>query len=962
MLGSASTANGMQTMKTQGLPATLSAAEHPAASRLIPFSQQLKKTLLIALPLLAFFGLAILGYYSQQVAEVERHAHNMNQYANQVLSLKVRQILRNITGDARLLVNNPLLPRVLSNPRRADAQLLAEQWAKFCAQKRIYDQIRLLNLEGHEITRINLTTTGANIVARDQLQQKNSRYYFKEAISLPPGQIYLSPLDLNIENNEIEQPIKPMLRIAVSVVDENNNKIGLLVLNYLAANLMQEIDAYSVLVESKNLLLNQQGYYLHGVARDREWLFMYPEKNQSKGIFASDYADVWQHIKQNRQYQLTTDQGIFSFQWLSCDEVLDIPGSFSRQFVMVSLISSQQLMALKAPYREVALGASLLALPTILLFAAVTSHFRLREQSIFDRLRNTEANQRLILESVGEGILGIDATGRLTFANSCAERLTGYLLNEMLGRPLHSLIHICENNHGQHAEKACPLQQSLINGQPHHAEGDIFLRKNGNTFPVEYTCNPIIKNGRHQGGVVSFFDITARKQAEQRIAYLVLYNPLTDLPNKRLLLDRLEQQVATARTNNQISALLYIDIDRFKQINDAMGHDSGDKILIETAQRLQYITQEGDTIAHIGSDEFALLLANHTIDEENMAHSAQITADDVMLILQQPYYLERDSIRLTVSIGITLFPFGDETASSILAQADTAVASAKQDGCYTTRFFRSEMEHATKEWLHIHNRMLEAVAHDAFSLVYQPKVEKHGRLIGIEALLRWNDHDLGIVKPVDFIPIAEQSGLILQISEFVMSRVCRQIKEWSDTGLINAVGRIAINISPKQISEKNFVNYILEHVNQAGIPANILELEITEQSLLDNTAAIQDKLQTLREHGINFSIDDFGTGYSSLAYLQQLPLDRLKIDRAFITDVDKIHDRQSIVDAIIFLAKSLTIDVIAEGVETQEEMNYLLKAGCLEFQGYYFHRPLSSEHMTRLLHKHITRSNNPAIA
>lgn len=949
-------------MKNQGSPPSLGAASHPTADGVIPLTQQLKKTLLIALPLMAMFGLAIFCYYSQQVAEVQRNAQQMNQYANQVLTLKVRQILRNITGDARLLMKNPLLPRVFDNPRGADARLLAQQWLEFSAQKRIYDQIRLLDLDGQEITRINLTRSGASIVRQDQLQQKTNRYYVREAISLPPGQVYLSPLDLNVENNQIEQPVKPMLRIAVGIVDDNNSKIGLLVLNYLAANLMREIDAYSLLAGSKHLLLNQQGYYLHGMGSDREWLFMYPQKNQSRGIFSSDHETEWRLINQSRKGHLTTEQGIFSFEWLAFNEVADSPGPFTRQFIMVSLIDARQLQTLTAPYSEFAWGASLVALPLILIFSALTSHFRLREKSALSLLRRTEANQRLILESVGEGIMGLDACGRLTFANSRAERLTGYGKNEMLGLPLHKLVHTCEEHHSQHLEESCPIQQCLINGKAHHQADDLFLRKNCDAFPVEYICNPIIRNGKYQGGVLSFFDISARKRAEQRIEYLALYDPLTNLPNTRLFLDRLEQQMAAARNNHQIAALLYIDIDRFKQINDAMGHDNGDQILVETAHRLHYITQEGDSLAHIGSDEFALLLTNHSVDVDDMAHRAQIIADEIMLILQQPFYLEHDSVRLTVSIGITLFPFGNENATTVLAQADTAVANAKQQGRYTTRFFKSEMEQATKGWLLVHNRMLDALANDTFSLAYQPKVEQHGRLIGIEALLRWQDEDLGEVKPGDFIPIAEQSGLIQQISNFVISQVCRQIKAWSDAGLIHAVGRIAINISPSQFSDSNFVDYILETIHQSGIPANILELEITERTLVDNTAALKEKLLTLREYGIHFSVDDFGTGYSSLAYLQQLPLDRLKIDRAFITDVDKIHDRQSIVDAIILLARSLTMDVIAEGVETEEELNYLLKAGCREFQGYHFHRPMNSDMMTGLLHKHIADSNNPAFA
>ncbi|MES9991512.1 MAG: EAL domain-containing protein [Candidatus Thiodiazotropha sp.] len=949
-------------MIIQGHSANLTIANNPPGFigfSMLPF---LRKTLFIALPLITVFGIATLGYYSQQVAEVEQNAIKMNQYVNQVLSLKLQQNLRNLIGDARMLASNPLLPRALSNPSGTDARLLAEQWIGFSAQKRIYDQIRLLDLHGQETLRVNLTLDGANAVPREALQNKANRYYFKDAMALPIGQIYLSPLDLNIENNKIELPIKPMQRIAVSVVDANNSKVGLLVLNYLAENLMREIDTYSVMAESKNLLLNQKGYFLHGMTRDREWLFMYPKQDQNKGIFTNTYANAWQAMQRNRNGQLKTDQGIFNFHWLATDELTQGSQMFNRRLVIVSLVSKQQLLALKAPYTKAAWGVTLLGFPAIFVFAALISYFRLRELSAFERLQQTEANQRLILESVGEGILGIDAHGRLTFANSRAETLTGYPQNEMLGRPLHSLIHRCEKNHSQHRAKACPLQECLTQGKSHLHENDTFIRKNCDPIPVEYICNPIIKNGMNQGGVLSFFDITARKQAEQRIEYLAFYDPLTNLPNKRLFLDRLKQQLAAARNNNQVSALLYIDIDRFKQINDALGHTSGDRILTETAQRLKYITQEGDTVAHIGSDEFTMLLANQAADSEQIAHNAQITADEIMLILQQPYYLDRDTVRMTVSIGITLFPFDHEDASTILAQADTAVANAKNDGRFTTRFFRTEMEQATKDWLLIHNRMLEALAHDAFTLVYQPKVEQHRRIIGIEALLRWNDEALGIVKPIDFIPIAEQSGLILQINNYVLNQVCRQIKLWSDDNLLQTLGHIAINVSPTQFINGDFVEYILEHIQRSGIAANKLELEITEQTLVTDTTDVRDKLLALRKHGIRFSIDDFGTGYSSLAYLQQLPLDRLKIDRAFITNVDKILERQKLVEAIVTIAKGLAIDVIAEGVETEEELNYLLNVGCHEFQGYHFYPPMGADMITRLLRENRDNEYKPLIS
>ncbi len=930
-------------------------------SRVSP-SLLFRKTLILALPFILIVGIAVYSYYNEQVTTVTRNAQQINQYANDDIYLTLKHLLRNIKGDARLLARHPLLPDVLRNPQSTStaATLLAKLWQGFSSQKRIYDQIRLLDKDGMELLRINLTEDGASIVPPERLQNKATRYYFKEAMTLPIGEIYISPLDLNVENGEIEQPIKPMLRIAVPVADRHGNKAGLVILNYLATELLDTIEAHSVLVDSHTLLLNRQGYYLHGLEPGHEWLFMYPERAQKSGLFTTRYPSIWHRILASDQGGGSGEQGLIAFQWVRTNEDNSEPTAFTRRFALVSIITAEHLSEMLAPYRHAALAALLLALPTILIIAAIASRFRLQEQNTFDRLCVIEANQRLILESVGEGIIGLDDEGRLTFANTRAAELTGYRQSEMLGWPVHKILHTCTDTPENHIADTCPLQQSISNGISRRTDNDVFLRKNCEAFPVEYISNPIIEDGKMKGGVVSFFDITARKKAEQHIEYLALNDPLTDLPNKSLLLDRLSQQLAAARHSGQMGTLFYIDIDRFKQINDGLGHSNGDEILIETARRLKAIAQESDTVARISSDEFVLLRANDDIGAENMAHIAQLHADELMLILEQPYRLEHESVRITASIGIAIFPLGDEDADTILSQADTAVASAKEAGRHATRFFETEMENATRNWLTIHNRMLEALAAEAFTLVYQPKVTQDGQIIGLEALLRWHDEELGDVSPAEFVPIAEQSGLITQLSEFVLASACEQIKIWRNEGLGQTFNHVAINISPAQFSEKNFVDYVLGYVWRSGISASDLELEITERTLVDDISDTRDKVMALRAQGVCFSIDDFGTGYSSLAYLQQLPLDRLKIDRTFVSGVESNPDQQTIVEAIILLAQGLGIEVIAEGVENAAELEYLLQAGCHEFQGYHFYRPMGTAELTELLRQRAaTTSGHP---
>jgi diguanylate cyclase (GGDEF)-like protein len=442
----------------------------------------------------------------------------------------------------------------------------------------------------------------------------------------------------------------------------------------------------------------------------------------------------------------------------------------------------------------------------------------------------------------------------------------------------------------------------------------------------------------------------------------VLYDALTDIPNRTLLMDRLSQQIAIAKQTKKAGALLYIDIDRFKQINDAIGHARGNDILIEVAKRLSRIAQEGDTIARIGSDEFVLLHAGKAVDIEQAAHDAQLAAHEVMLTMQQPFWHSREAIRLTVSVGIAIFPVFYDDVTTLLTKADTAAARAKTAGRNTSRFFTDDMERDTKGWLTTHNRLLEALANDAFTIAYQPQVQHDGTVIGLEALLRWHDPVLGNVSPTDFVTIAEESGLMLQLSDFVFASVCQQIREWIDAGLGEAIGRVAINISPTQFAHRDFVDYVINHLERTGIPPTAIELEITERILVSDILDARKKVDRLRQLGVRFSIDDFGTGYSSLSYLQQLPIDRLKIDRSFVTEVNKREDQQTIVKAIIELARGLSLEVIAEGVESEDEMHYLLNTGCNEFQGFFFLPPKEQYRPHRYLEAYIRRQRLPLTA
>ncbi|MGD8908387.1 MAG: EAL domain-containing protein, partial [Chromatiales bacterium] len=623
--------------------------------------------------------------------------------------------------------------------------------------------------------------------------------------------------------------------------------------------------------------------------------------------------------------------------------------SYDRRFVVLSAVTADQMEALTLPYYQTAWATGVLVILAIFIISGLASRYRLRGILAVQRLREAERDQRVILETVGEGIIGVDRDARLTFVNSRAVELTGYTAEEMMGSDLGKVIKIHDEEKKVSVTESSSIQNCLFDAATCRSDKEVLRHKSGASFPVEYICNPITRDGHLIGAVVSFLDITERKDAERHIQHLVLYDALTDIPNRTLLTDRLSQQIAIAKQTQKIGALLYIDIDRFKQINDAIGHAQGDNILTEVAKRLNEIVQKGDTIARIDSDEFVLLQAAKALSTEQAAHDAQLAAYDVMLALEQPYWVNGEAIRLTASIGIAIYPGTDDDVTAVLSKADTAAARAKSAGRNTSRFFTDDMERDTKGWFSIHNRLLEALANDTFTMAYQPLVRQNGKVIGLEALLRWEDPVLGKVSPTEFVTIAEESGLILQLSDIVLSKVCQQIREWMDAGLGETIGRVAINISATLFAHKDFVVYVSNHLERTGIPPNAIELEITERALVSDILDTRRKVDRLRQIGVHFSIDDFGTGYSSLSYLQQLPIDRLKIDRSFITEVNKRQNQQTIVKAIIQLAKGLSLEVIAEGVESEDEMRYLLDTGCSEFQGYYFSYPKSGTDLTDLL-------------
>lgn len=438
-------------------------------------------------------------------------------------------------------------------------------------------------------------------------------------------------------------------------------------------------------------------------------------------------------------------------------------------------------------------------------------------------------------------------------------------------------------------------------------------------------------------------------EAEKQIEHQSRYDELTDLPNRKQLLEILDQDMARSTRHLQTGALLLIDLDHFKTVNDSLGHSAGDSIIREVAARITETIRKEDVTARLGGDEFAIVTPQLNQSRRIAAQKAHVVSGKITDALSTPFYVQDQEISLTQSIGISLYPENDKNVEDILKQADTALNQAKTSGRNTVRFFQPDMQEAADARLQLHSDIKKAIENEEFSVYFQPQVYADGTIIGAEGLLRWTHPERGMVSPATFIPVAEESALIVDIGTCVLRKVCATIRHWEQDNLLPDDFCIAMNISAREFAEPRFVSKVIDTIAEFGISPRHLGIELTEGSLISSITDTIKKIEALKNHGIKFSVDDFGTGYSSLSYLKSLPLHTLKIDRSFVQDIQNHGDEFPLVETIITLAHNLGLEIVAEGVETTVELQFLAAKGCKIYQGYYFHKPMPETDFTELL-------------
>ncbi|MCV2218486.1 putative bifunctional diguanylate cyclase/phosphodiesterase [Thauera sp. Sel9] len=545
-----------------------------------------------------------------------------------------------------------------------------------------------------------------------------------------------------------------------------------------------------------------------------------------------------------------------------------------------------------------------------------------------------EHMKTLILENSLDLICTLDTQGCFLEVSAAAQAMLDYEPAELMGTCIERLIH---------PDGLLPFQhefQAVLQGQRMRDFECSFVHKSG--WVVFLTWSAVLS--RDHGVVVCVGrDVTERKQAEQRIHYLATHDGLTGLPNRNLVQDRIQQVIAHVRRSGRLLALLFLDLDRFKVINDCYGHPFGDAVLKAAARRLASLVREGDTVARQGGDEFLILLTDLRQTED--AHEV---AGKIVQALKAPLIVQGREVHLTGSIGAAVFPQDGESADALIGNADVAMYRAKSLGRNTCQFFTREMSKETQHRVSLETRLHDALALGQFQLAYQPKVDLHaGRITGCEALLRWHHPELGMVPPAQFIPIAEDSGLIVPIGDWVLRTACAQAKAWRDAGLPRVT--VAVNISARQFLQQDVIDWVMGTLRSTGLPPELLELELTESLIAQDVEKVIAAFGRLRDIGVKISIDDFGTGYSNLGYLKRFPADTLKIDQSFVRDMLTDPEDATIVLAVISLAHNLGFKVIAEGVETEAHRDFLCRNRCDEIQGYYFSRPVSAAEFEDLL-------------
>jgi PAS domain S-box-containing protein/diguanylate cyclase (GGDEF)-like protein len=844
---------------------------------------------------------------------------------SEIVSVNVNSIFEDIKSDGNIILNSSEIKAYVGNSAAAlNRDELKRIFSNMMTNKKIYDSIRFIGVDGYEKVRVNNAANGTTLVTDSVLEFKGDQTYFEEGMKLNFGEIFISPMDLSMNGGEVETPVKPVMRLVLPVFNDQNERQGILVLNYLAKNMLDQIENDSKSnMDMKILLLNDEGYYLLSENSNKDFSFVYAD--QQGGSFSQENPEIWQAILNNGSGYFDDGKDLYFY-----TPIYPLEGYRNLHWVLVGAAPLDVLGVFSnEDNRTIVLIAALLIL-ILGIISLVVSWLLLIKKEASSREKITDG----IFKNSKEGIMIMDAEMRIVYINKAFSTVTGYTEDEVMGRKP-----IDFKSGGKLREIYSNIWKTV--NEEGNWQGEIVdERKDGTTYPKYITISKIFdsKSDTLSNYLEVFEDLTNTRITEEAINKIKHYDEVTGLPTQALF--ELKTREFIKQYDNM--AIIVLQVTNLNALYDNLGKKSGTILINEVSRRIQTFLRDEDLLGILHKDQFIIARINSN-DKLEMGH----LMNKMMTYLKEPAEIDEEKVYLNVSIGIAVFQEDSADLEKLIEYGNIAKNYALQTGDNTYVFYEKEIKENYLNNLKLETELRSALEKNELSLAYQPQVQVDTReIVASEALLRWNNQNLGPVSPGQFIPVAERTELIIPIGNWVLEEAIKQNKKWQQ--LTKRQLSVAVNLSPIQFRKSDLPQTIKGLLEKYDMPAELLEVEITEGILVENMEGTSSQLEEIKALGVKVAIDDFGTGYSSLKYLQNLNFDKLKIDREFIKDYPE-NDAGNIAKTILNLATQMDLNVIAEGVETHEQFLFLKENKCHEIQGYYFHKPLLSKDFEMLI-------------
>lgn len=932
--------------------------------RIKPISFKIKLTLLmLGITLVLGISISYIAYISNVKTLEMQITKGLEDTAWKTMDA-IDMVLYERSLDIRLIANDPII-----SSRNSNSKIITERLIEYRNLYKIY-----ISLSFFDVNLIRMADTSMMHLGKEnKASQWSEDVLGKGAVSAASDIRFVEELNAVI------------IYFASPVKDKDGNVFGVVVARMPIGKLYDVIskavgmhgeDTEIDLIDRDSLLL-YSNYNRKGILKERLAMWEDIKKNMVHKMVRNirGYFDIHKGIKEENIYVFSNEEGYQDFKGNGWTLIMHIPTAkafapaielrnrviaISLPIIIFSIIIVlffansvvKPIIQLRDAAAEVGRGnlGVELKIKSRDEIGELTDSFNKMSKSLHETTISRDYVDNIV-KSMAETLIVLGLDGAIKTVNRAGLQLLGYREEELIGKSINMILRWDEVLFSENG------LDNLIKIDSVRDTEQIYVSKNGGNIPVFFSAAVMHdKSGRPQGIVCVAQDITVIKKAKEKILFLAYYDSLTSLPNRALFKDRLSQTLLMARRYQRLVGILLLDLDNFKRINDTLGHPAGDELLKQVADRLSNYIRKSDSISRYSTDEFSAVVARLGGDEFTIllteiaqVHDTIKVAQRILDAIAQPFDIEGQEVFITTSIGIAIYPIDGEDVDSLLKNCDTAMYHAKNEGRNNYKFYEQSLNKTALDILALENNLRKALDKHEFRVYYQPRIDIRTRnVVGFEALIRWQHSQKGIIPPSEFIPIAEETGLIIPIGEWVLNEACKQNKTWQAAGFAPVF--ISVNLSGKQFKQQNLIKVIDHAMSEVRLDPKYLELEITE-SIIQDTKSTAGILRELRNLGLKIAVDDFGTGYSSLSYLRRFPLDTLKIDRSFVKDIAKDPDSEAIVKAIIAMAHCLKLRVIAEGVETEEQLKFLSDEGCDEFQGYLISPPLPAEEAARFLSK-----------